>query len=170
MRYVFKSATGLFETDITRSGDEINLKWDGKEKKTTVKAIGDGASFIINDNGRVLTGWAIRQKNRVFVSLLGKVIVLDDVTKDDDAVSEAAGGGSVENVVSPMPGSVIKVLVKPGQEVKKNQTLVIVEAMKMENEVRAPNDAVVNKVLVEPGKQVDSGQVLVTFAQPAEEQ
>ena len=60
-----------------------------------------------------------------------------------------------------MPGNVIKVKVKEGDEVKKGASLIIVEAMKMENEIRAPYDALVERLLVTEGEVVDAGSPLV---------
>lgn len=62
-----------------------------------------------------------------------------------------------------MPGSVLKVMVSEGDEVKFDQPLVIIEAMKMENEVRAPRDGIVKKIFVESGMQVGSGDNLILF-------
>lgn len=64
-------------------------------------------------------------------------------------------------VVSPMPGRVLKVLVKEGDEVEAGAPLVVVEAMKMENEFKAPFDGVVESVHVQAGQTVESGAKLV---------
>jgi biotin carboxyl carrier protein len=61
-----------------------------------------------------------------------------------------------------MPGTIVKVPVEPGQEVKKGQTLVILESMKMENELKAPRDGVVGRVEVKAGQSVEQNKVLVT--------
>jgi biotin carboxyl carrier protein len=61
-----------------------------------------------------------------------------------------------------MPGKVVRVLVGLGDEVKENQGLVVVEAMKMENELRAPRPGVVAAVHVAVGQAVDKGAPLVT--------
>jgi biotin carboxyl carrier protein len=60
-----------------------------------------------------------------------------------------------------MPGKVIKVNVTEGQEVRKNQSLVIVEAMKMENEIRAAAEGVVKRIYVSAGELVDSEKTLI---------
>jgi biotin carboxyl carrier protein len=66
-----------------------------------------------------------------------------------------------QRVVAPMPGKVVRVLVKPGDEVKARQGLVVVEAMKMENELRAARDGRVRDVSVHEGQSVDAGAVLL---------
>jgi propionyl-CoA carboxylase alpha chain len=69
-------------------------------------------------------------------------------------------------LVSPMPGLIVSVAVEPGQEVKAGQELCVLEAMKMENVLRAERDAVVETVLVKSGDAVAADQVLMTFAKP----
>jgi len=64
---------------------------------------------------------------------------------------------------APMPGLVVAVNVQPGQAVSKGTTLVVLSAMKMQNELTAPADAVVKEVLVSDGQTVDQNQVLVTL-------
>ncbi len=64
---------------------------------------------------------------------------------------------------APIPGLVVKVLVEPDQEVEEGETLLILEAMKMENELRAPRHGVVHEIRTEPGAQVTGGQVLLTL-------
>ena len=68
-------------------------------------------------------------------------------------------------VAAPMPGRVVRVLVKPGDEVAARQGLVIMEAMKMENELAAPRDGRVSEVLVSEGQSVEAGRVLVRLDQ-----
>ena len=77
------------------------------------------------------------------------------------AAAPAAGGQSVE---APMPGNIISVNVKAGQAVKKGDVLLILEAMKMENEIMAPVDGTVASVTVAAGQTVQSGQQLLTIA------
>ena len=72
-----------------------------------------------------------------------------------------AQGTGPQKLLAPMPGKVVRVLVKPGDEVKARQGLVVVEAMKMENELRAARDGRVREVAVKEGQSVDAGAVLV---------
>ena len=72
--------------------------------------------------------------------------------------------GAGEKVDSPMPGTILKVNVAAGQPVKEGDLLVILEAMKMENEIFAPKGGTVSQVLVEKGASVNTGDVLVVIA------
>ncbi len=66
-------------------------------------------------------------------------------------------------IKAPMPGNILKVNVSNGQAVKKGDVLMILEAMKMENEILAPNDGTVSSVNVSQGATVESGSVLCTL-------
>ena len=72
--------------------------------------------------------------------------------------------GDGERVDAPMPGTILKVNVAAGQTVKEGDLLVILEAMKMENEIFAPKGGTVTQVLVEKGASVNTGDVLVLIA------
>jgi len=73
----------------------------------------------------------------------------------------AAQAAGTQQVLAPMPGKVVKLLVRAGDEVKARQGLVVVEAMKMENELRSPKDGRVSEVLVAEGASVEAGRLLV---------
>ncbi len=75
----------------------------------------------------------------------------------------AAPKAGAETIKAPMPGTILNILVKPGQKVAKGDTLLILEAMKMENEIVSPRDAVVAGVSVNKGESVDSGTPLVSL-------
>ena len=75
-------------------------------------------------------------------------------------VAAPAVVGDGEAVVSPMPGNILKVNVAAGQTVKEGDVLVILEAMKMENEIPAPKSGTVTQVIVEKGATVETGAPL----------
>lgn len=82
------------------------------------------------------------------------------------AAAPAAGGMTVtggESVKAPMPGNILKVNVQNGQAVKAGEVLVVLEAMKMENEIMAPKAGTVTQVLVSKGSTVDTGAPLVVI-------
>lgn len=75
----------------------------------------------------------------------------------------AAAPVAGEAITAPMPGNILKVNVTPGQAVKEGDVLVVLEAMKMENEILAPKACTVKQVLVSKGSTVDTGATLVVL-------
>ena len=80
-----------------------------------------------------------------------------------EAPKAAAPAAGAEVVSSPMPGTIVNTVVSAGQAVKKGDVLVVLEAMKMENEIMAPHDATVAAVHVNKGDSVESGTPLVSL-------
>lgn len=71
--------------------------------------------------------------------------------------------GDATEVTAPMPGTIMEVFVKPGAKVKAGDILLVLEAMKMENDILASSDGVIKKVFVEKNAAVSTGDVLVTY-------
>lgn len=80
------------------------------------------------------------------------------------ASAPVAAPAGAQTISAPMPGTILKVNVSNGKAVKKGDVLMILEAMKMENEILAPNDGTVSSVNVSQGATVESGTVLCTLA------
>ena len=89
----------------------------------------------------------------------GKAMLLDEY----EAIVPAAAPVAGEAVTAPMPGNILKVNVTAGQAVKEGDVLVVLEAMKMENEILAPKACTVKQVLVSKGSTVDTGATLVVL-------
>jgi 3-methylcrotonyl-CoA carboxylase alpha subunit len=82
---------------------------------------------------------------------------------DDPTVHAAEQAGGSGKLTAPMPGAIVVVHIKPGQEVEKNQPLLVLEAMKMEHTVRAPAAGRVEAVRVSAGDQVVDGAELIVL-------
>jgi pyruvate carboxylase subunit B len=127
----------------------------GKESWTVaVQPVEDGGSaggarWTLGVAGERVTVEALDERTRQIRALAGA-----------QPVAPASG-----TVVAPMPGLVLRVLVEAGQHVAAGAGLVVVEAMKMENELRAARAAVVSQVHVEVGQVVERGAPLVTLGQ-----
>lgn len=73
------------------------------------------------------------------------------------------------DIVSPMPGAIVKINVKEGQKVKRGEVFLVLEAMKMENEIKAVSDCVIQKIFVEEKKSVEKGHILLKLEPAATE-
>jgi biotin carboxyl carrier protein len=82
-------------------------------------------------------------------------------TGDAGSSSQASKDGTVVQVRAPLPGIIVQVLVKPGDEVTKGQSLCTLETMKMENAIKAENPGTVVSVKITPGQTVNQDEVLV---------
>ncbi|MBD3868363.1 MAG: biotin/lipoyl-binding protein [Acidobacteria bacterium] len=120
-------------------GDFYSILSGGKSYEVSVEVAGDG--YIIRHG-------ASEQQVR-----------FTDASRQAREMSGAKEGP--QTVESMMPGKVVRVLVKAGDRVTEGQGLVVVEAMKMENEIESPKDGKVTEVKVEPGQAVESGGALV---------
>ena len=91
---------------------------------------------------------------------------LDTVVSEDKPIFPAFHGISSTHdgkLVAPLPGTIIEVFVKPGDEVEAGQVILIIEAMKMKNSIRSTTDGIVAAVLVSAGQTVANKQTLVEF-------
>jgi acetyl/propionyl-CoA carboxylase alpha subunit len=94
-----------------------------------------------------------------------EVEVLDERARHIQSLAGGADRAPVSPVLkAPMPGLVLRVHVAPGQQIVAGAGLVVLEAMKMENELKSVAPGVVRTVRVKPGEAVDKGQILVEFA------
>jgi len=123
---------------------------DGRPSALAVEALGRGR-------------WALSPGGERW-----EVEVIDERTRHIRSLTGSTDRQLVSPVLkAPMPGLVLRVQVSPGQQVEPGAGLVVLEAMKMENELKAATFAVIKAVRVRPGEPVDKGQVLLEF-EPAD--
>jgi biotin carboxyl carrier protein len=114
--------------------------------------------------GRSFEARAIRTEGGLRLELDGRRFTAEvRDPRDRGQKAEAALGVGRQNVAAPMPGKVIRVLVREGDAVEVGQGLVVVEAMKMQNEMKALRDGNVVEVRVRDGETVSAGDVLVVL-------
>jgi biotin carboxyl carrier protein len=122
-----------------------------------------GLSLLFADSGRSVDLAVTALANgEHFVQLphVGVTAVVEGRRARRGGGGEAAGSGE-QRILAPMPGRVVRVLVKPGDEVAPRHGLVVVEAMKMENELSAARAGRVREISVAEGQSVQAGQLLV---------
>ncbi len=133
------------EADVTALGEQLSIRVDGKMVDLTT----EGSAPRVGIIGR---GY------RTYVE------VESERQRAANAVKKGGGGGSENLVRAPMPGRIVKVLVKKGDSVTAGQPLLVMEAMKMENEIKAKAAATIADVHVAAGEAVEGGAKLVTLA------
>jgi biotin carboxyl carrier protein len=131
----------------------------GAERKALVEAIAPGVYSVLLD-GR--SYHARIENGEVFVNGYRITVDVHDPRAWSRGASAGAGEG-VQLITSPMPGKVVRVLVAPGDPVQAGQGLVVVEAMKMQNEMRAPRAGKALTVSAKEGATVNAGETLVTL-------
>jgi pyruvate carboxylase subunit B len=149
----------VLEGPAARIGDTEVLGHVDDVEGTPVSmvTIGDRVYSVLARRGAAPGQYTIHMEGFRF-----EVEALDERTR---AIRRLAGAGTTAagptSLAAPMPGLVVRVLVEPGDRVHAGQGLVVIEAMKMENELRAASVGVVQKVHVTAGSAVEKGAVLV---------
>jgi len=113
--------------------------------------------------GRTYRVFVAEDGDRIYISLAGRTYVFERQRQEEKRFDRAEDGDERGNPVirAPMPGKVIKICASEGENVRKNQTLAIVEAMKMENELKSPVAGTVKRIFVSAGDLVDSEKALL---------
>jgi biotin carboxyl carrier protein len=163
MRWVVRNKDGSREVEVERVAGGFQVAMDGQRRAVDlIRLDGSIASLRYVDDGRSFTVSYQRGKNREWRLAVGeRTFDLEALTPveaiEADATAAAVGPSRLS---APIPGKVVKVHVAVGDEVVAGQPLVVLEAMKMENELTAEQAGKVIAVHVEPGQTVDTGVVL----------
>jgi len=159
---------GQYDFDIDKNGDAVAI--NGKHINADTQQIGASTWHIINDlksyNAEVVSFNAAEKTAEIKVNNAVYTVTAKDqfdLLLDKLGMSNMAGA-KVSELKAPMPGLVLKIFVAEGAEVKKGDNLFVLEAMKMENIIKAPADVVVKTVKIKPGDKVEKNQVLLQFS------
>jgi len=146
-----------FEFDLkTHDAYELDLL---KLSENEFHVIKDGRSFNVKINESDFY-------NRKYVIRVNKSTYTVDISNQLDQVIKEMGlsrgsNKKANDVKAPMPGMILSVNAEEGQEVKEGDTLLILEAMKMENAISAPKDGIIKSVAVKSGGTVEKGQLMI---------
>ena len=165
MRYYVTIGERTFEVELVNGTVTV----DGQPVKAEIAPVPgtpvrhlllDGRSYtLVAQSGEERGAWDVHLDGGRF-----DAVVVDERTRAIQAMTGRAGGAQgPKPVKAPMPGLVVRIDVEPGAVVKAGQGVVIIEAMKMENELRAEVGGTVARVLVQQGQAVEKGAVLVEF-------
>jgi len=150
---------------LPHNGGRFRVRIDGVVHEIETRVTDLGLSLVEVESGRIVdVAITDRTAGEIWVQLPHVLVpALVDARRYRRASDGPIVGEGELRVVAPMPGRVVRVLVKPGDEVTLRQGLVVVEAMKMENEIAAAKPGRVKEVAVEAGQSVEAGRHLVTL-------
>ena len=153
MKFTFDNTT----IDLSPSGKGYIAKLDDKTIDIEIIQSKDGKLDLLIDGQRI-TAYVSTDNAKRWVTVNGQTFIL---TKSSGTKRKSAGHDHASELAAPMPGLVRAVPVSEGDIVTKGQTLLLLEAMKMEIRVQAPRDGKVMKLLVKQGQTVEHEQVLI---------
>lgn len=152
------------DVQIRDEGERVSAEIDGRKYDLTVHEKGGGKYLIVSDGrvfdcrvaGRPESGTAVD----VTLGTVDYSVTLTDPKRLRGASDAGAHGDEAARIIAPMPGKIVRVLVSAGEQVDAGAGIVVVEAMKMQNEMKSPKAGTVSTLNVQVGETVNAGDVL----------
>jgi biotin carboxyl carrier protein len=148
--------------------DEKHVTVDGKLYEVDFESVSGQPVYSLILDGKSHESYIARGDENWQVLLRGRLYPVTVEDEREKRLRAAAGGGVAESgefiLKAPMPGLVVAVPVSEGQEVRKGQVILILESMKMQNELKAPRDGTIHKIKVKAGESVEQKQTLLNMA------
>lgn len=165
MKYFVQVGDREHEVEVRRAGEQLQLSLGGTEERIDLAAVEPGENYSLLLGRRSFAVSVDGDGRSIDLIVNGRSYQVIVENERERAVREisagtAAAGGVVESV---MPGIVRRIEVAPGDTVQSGDRLLILEAMKMENEIRAEADGLVEEIHVADGQAVDGGVPLITL-------
>jgi biotin carboxyl carrier protein len=161
MIYEVTLAEKIYRVELTQAGERWKCMLDGRELPVDVVYSQNGVlSLLMDDKSYAVKQEIVGSETNVIV---GHERFIASVRDPRSFRSRSRSGGSEQGVMkikAPMPGKVVRVLAGVGTPVEEGQSVLVIEAMKMQNELKAPKSGVVKKINVAEGATVDAGQAL----------
>jgi len=163
MRYITTVEDKQYLVEII---DDKHVSVDGKVYEVDFESVSGQPVYSLIVNGKSHEAYAAQGEDNWQVLLRGRLFPITVEDEREKRLRSAAGGGVAEtgefHLRAPMPGLVVAIPVAEGQAVTKGQVLVILESMKMQNELKAPRDGTIGRVRVKSGETVEQKQTLLS--------
>ena len=173
MQFEVETGGRVRQVTVSRTGDGFAVSVDGRLHQVDCARVGAHTLSLIVDSGPGPSGRGSVYEATIVPNSDGRVVVLIGAVPVALRLNSRRGGGRRQGgaaagsgplrIVAPMPGKVVRVLVKAGDPVRARQAVVVVEAMKMENELRADRDGTVAEIHTREGMSVEAGALLVVI-------
>lgn len=164
MKYTFQLGSETYSVEVEKTSEGYRAVLNGQVYPVeVVRAVNGALTYRVGD--RAQTAYYAMEGARRWVSVEGKTFVLTPAIPGTRAGGTGEHGHTGEGTVrAPMPGHVRAVQVAAGEQVAKGQTLLVLEAMKMEIRVAAPRSGTVVQMLVKPGQPVEREEQLAIIS------
>ena len=163
MKYITTIEEKQFTVEII---DEKHVSVDGKVYEIDFESVSGQPVYSLIVDGRSHESYIYQGDENWQVLLRGRLYPVTVEDEREMRLRAAAGGRVAEtgefHLRAPMPGLVVAVPVTEGQEVKKGEVILILESMKMQNELKAPRDGTIGRIRVRPGESVEQKQTLLS--------
>ena len=164
MRYVTSIEGKEFQIEVV---DERHVKVNDRLLTVNFESVSGQPVYSLLLDGKSFESYVYEGEEDWQVLLRGHLFQVKVEDEREKRLRAAAGGGVAEggefHLKAPMPGLVVAIPVTEGQEVKKGQVLVILESMKMQNELKSPRDGFVDRIKVRAGESVEQKQTLLNI-------
>jgi biotin carboxyl carrier protein len=165
MKYITTIAEREYSVEIL---DEHRISIDGQVNQIDFNPVSDQPVYSIIIDGKSYEAFVYPADNSWQVLLHGNQYAAQ-VEDEREKRLRAASGGKIDrgeefHLKAPMPGLVIAVAVNEGQSVRQGELLVILESMKMQNELKSPRDGTINRLRVTAGERVEQRQTLLVIS------
>lgn len=152
------------DIQIQDEGARVIAEIDGRQYDLTVHEKAGGEFLIVSDGHVFDCRVARRPESGIAIDVaLGTAnysVILTDPKRLRGASDAGAHGDEAARIIAPMPGKIVRVLVSAGEQVEAGAGIVVVEAMKMQNEMKSPKAGTVSSLNVQVGETVNAGEVL----------
>lgn len=163
MKYITTVEDKQFLVEII---DDKHISVDGKVYEVDFESVSGQPVYSLIVDGRSHESYVAPGDHEWQVLLRGRLYPVTVEDEREKRLRSAAGGGVAEtgefHLRAPMPGLVVTILVGEGQAIKKGQVLLILESMKMQNELKSPRDGTVGRIRVKAGETVEQKQTLLS--------
>jgi len=163
VRYEVDVNGRVVQVDVHRSDGHFVVSVDGQEWVVDAARVdAHTISLLVGASSREVTIASDAVPGQLAVGIKGVPLSVSVNSRRRWGRKDDGGsGGGPQQLIAPMPGKIVRVLAKVGAAVQPRQPLVVVEAMKMENELRATRPGVVSELLVQEGQSVEAGALLL---------
>jgi len=163
MKYITTVENKQFLVEII---DDKHVSVDGKVYEVDFESVSGQPVYSLIVDGKSHESYVAQAEDIWQVLLRGRLYPVTVEDERERRLRAAAGGGVAEtgefHLKAPMPGLVVAIPIEEGQEIKKGQVLLILESMKMQNELKAPRDGKVHRIKVRAGESVEQKQTLLS--------